>query len=117
MSIKDYKELFVWNQSIKLAAGIYQFTGKLPNSEKFGIVSQMQRAAVSIPSNIAEGQGRSTRKEFVYFLYIARGSASELETQIILCSKLFPNINTDEILKDTTNIRGLLNILISKLVN
>ncbi|HXK38458.1 MAG TPA: four helix bundle protein [Candidatus Paceibacterota bacterium] len=83
--IHDYKDLYVWKQSMKLAAHAYNFCKELPANERFGLVSQIQRAAVSIPSNIAEGHSRFTRKDYVHFLYMARGSAAELETQILLC--------------------------------
>ena len=71
-----------------LVVGIYKITSKLPKSESFGLVSQMRRAAVAIPSNIAEGKSKSTRKDYSRFLVIAYASAAELETQIIICKKV-----------------------------
>lgn len=77
-----YKDLEVWKQSMVLVTEVYQATGDFPKEELFGLVSQMRRAAVSIPSNIAEGCGRKNTKEYIQFLYISKGSLFELETQI-----------------------------------
>ena len=85
---RTHHDLRVWQLSIRLVERIYRFTHSFPDSEKYGLVSQMRRAAVSIPSNIAEGAARSSKKEFIRFLYIARGSLSELETQLLLAKKL-----------------------------
>ena len=84
----NYKNLHIWKESIKLARRIYELTSSFPANEKYGIVSQMTRAAVSIPSNIAEGAGRNTPKEFVNFLSIAIGSLFELHTQIVICEQI-----------------------------
>ena len=84
MPIKSYKELIVWQKSIELVGEIYKITRLLPKSEIFVLISQMQRAAVAIASNIAEGFGRKHPREFAHFLSIAFGSALELETQIII---------------------------------
>lgn len=84
----NYKNLKIWKEAINLSVIIYNLTDKMPNSEKFGLISQMRRAAVSIASNIAEGSGRGTTPQFVQFLGIAQGSAYELETQLILVEKL-----------------------------
>lgn len=87
-------DLIVWKKSMTLVKNIYVLTNDLPSEEKFGIVSQIRRCAVSIPSNIAEGAGRNNKKEFVQFLGIASGSCYELETQLILLSELnFKNEN------------------------
>ena len=82
------ENLKVWLKSIDLVVSLYEFTVQLPSDEKFGLISQMKRCAVSIPSNIAEGAGRNSQKEFKHFLAIANGSAYELQTQLLLCSKL-----------------------------
>jgi len=87
--IKSYKDLEVWVIGMELAKEIYKLSGGLPKEELYGITSQIRRAAVSIPSNIAEGQQRHYRKEFVQFLYQAMGSLAELETQLILVKELY----------------------------
>ncbi len=84
----NYKNLHIWQDGIKLARRIYEVTSTFPANEKYGIVSQMTRAAVSIPSNIAEGAGRSSSKEFANFLNIAIGSIFELHTQIVICEQI-----------------------------
>lgn len=83
-----HKDLNVWKKSMNLVILTYRLTGQFPKEELFGLSSQMRRAAVSIPSNIAEGHGRNSDKELIRFLFISLGSASELETQILLSSKL-----------------------------
>jgi len=88
MSIKSYKELIVWQKSIKLIKEIYLLTEGFPKTEIFGITSQMRRSAVSIPSNIAEGYGRKSHKEYLQFYAIAYGSSLELETQLIIVKEL-----------------------------
>ena len=84
----NHKELDVWKKSMDLVEFIYKFSNSFPDSEKFGLTSQIRRAAVSIPSNIAEGAGRKSNKEFIQFLHIALGSLSELETQYIIAIRL-----------------------------
>ena len=86
--MEDYRDLIVWQKSMDLVKEIYLQTGKLPNCEMFGLTNQMRRAAVSIPSNIAEGYGRHSANEYVRFLNIARGSKNELETQLQICVML-----------------------------
>lgn len=95
MAVKSYKELIVWQRSMELVKEIYLTTDKFPRDELYGLTSQMQRAAVAISSNIAEGYLRFHRKEFVQFLSISLGSAAELETQILICKSLpkFAKIN------------------------
>jgi four helix bundle protein len=88
MPIRSHKDLVVWKKGIRLCKDIYELTEKFPKSETYGISSQMRRAAISIPSNIAEGRSRGTRKDFIQFLRIALGSASELETQIEIAKQL-----------------------------
>ena len=85
---QNYKDLIVWQKGIDLAKDVYQLTRGFPREEKFGLTSQMRRAAVSIPSNIAEGQARRTTPEFIQFISHAEGSAAELDTQIILSVEL-----------------------------
>jgi len=84
----QYKELKLWQKSIDLVTMIYSLTREFPAGEKFGLVSQINRSAVSIPSNIAEGAGRNSNKEFVQFLAIAHASSFELETQLIISNNL-----------------------------
>lgn len=84
----DYKELDAWKESMELVRLVYEATQKFPPEEKFGLVSQLRRAAVSIPSNIAEGCGRSSNREYKRFVEIALGSILELETQLIIAKQL-----------------------------
>ncbi|MGB2980361.1 MAG: four helix bundle protein [Candidatus Zixiibacteriota bacterium] len=86
--LKNYRELIVWQKSYQLCIEIYRITKDFPKEEKFGLTSQIRRAAVSVPSNIAEGYGRKTTPEYIRALYIAYGSHCELETQILLCGDL-----------------------------
>lgn len=88
MKVNSYKDLIVWQRSMELVVETYKITELFPKSELYGIISQMRRCAVSIPSNIAEGRKRSTRKDFRQFLVIAYASASELETQIEIAKRL-----------------------------
>lgn len=84
----SYKDLLVWQKGIALVKETYSLTRGFPSDERFGLVTQMRRAAVSIPSNIAEGQARHTTKEFVQFVSHAEGSVAELETQLIIATEL-----------------------------
>jgi four helix bundle protein len=86
--VRTHKDLDVWEQSIKLAKEVYLLTRHYPKEEVYGLVTQMRRAAVSIPSNIAEGAARQGNKEFVHFLYTALGSASELDTQLEISKEI-----------------------------
>ncbi len=83
-----YQDLVVWQKAMDVVVLVYELTAKFPKDEIFGLVSQMRRAAVSIASNIAEGQGRRTQNEFNHFLGIANGSKAELETQLQLCERI-----------------------------
>jgi len=85
---RDYRDLVLWQRAVELAAEVHRVTLKLPRHELFGLAAQMRRSAVSIPSNIAEGSGRRTTREFIAFLHIARGSLSELRTQLLLASEV-----------------------------
>ncbi len=88
----EYKELDVWKENKELVKLVYSLTNSLPPNEQFGLTLQIRRSAISIPSNIAEGIGRNHTKDTLQFLYIARGSAYELETQLIISKELF-NLN------------------------
>lgn len=114
----NYRELDVWQKSMRLVAEIYRLFDSMPNCEKYALVDQMRRAAISVPSNIAEGQGRGTDKERLRFLYIARGSLCELQTQLDLCAML--NYFTADTLKDinllTVDVSKMLNGFIKKII-
>ena len=86
--MRDFRNLTVWQKSVEFAKEIYQLTALFPEKEKYGLCSQLQRAAVSIPSNIAEGSSRRTSVEFARFLDIALGSAFEIETQLIISNQI-----------------------------
>lgn len=86
--IKDYKDLIVWQKAMEATAEVYKLAKLLPKEETYALSDQMRRAAISIPSNIAEGQARNSSKEFNQFLAIAKGSKAELETQLLLCVKV-----------------------------
>ncbi len=86
--MKPHKRLDVWKKAIEFVTKVYKVTESFPDNEKFGLVSQIRRSAVSIPSNIAEGAARISKKEFIRFLSIAQGSTSELETQLIISNNL-----------------------------
>lgn len=98
----------VWQQAMALAKAVYASTSMLPREEMYGLTSQMRRAAVSIPSNIAEGAGRASEKEFHHFLMIARGSLSELETQVILAQELGFLTNTTDLMEHIQRVFKLL---------
>ena len=105
--MKTHKDLDVWNLRIALVERIYILTQKYPKEELYGLTNQIRRSAVSIPSNIAEGAARNSNKEYIQFLYISLGSASELETQLIIAQKL--NYQTQpEVFDDLERIRKML---------
>ena len=85
---KPHKNLNLWKSAMDLVLKVYKGTKRFPGSEAYGLINQIRRAAVSIPSNIAEGAGRRTKKEFIQFLFVARGSLSELETQLEIANRL-----------------------------
>ena len=89
MEIRSYKDLAVWQRAMDLTFHVYQVSGSLPSDERFGLISQLRRAAVSVPTNIAEGRQRSSTKDFLRFLSIAAGSLAELETLIELAGRLY----------------------------
>ncbi len=86
--MSKYKDLTVWEVSYKLTLSVYRLTNKFPREEIYGLTSQIRRASVSIPSNIAEGSKRGSKKDFCHFLVIAQGSGAELETQLLLSKDL-----------------------------
>jgi four helix bundle protein len=117
MKSNSYKDLRVWQKGLDLVIEAYNLTEKFPQTEIYGLTSQMRRAAVAVPSNIAEGQKRGHQKEFLRFLYIAYSSGAELETQIEICKRLPKLKNLDytnfELLLQET--MKMLNVLISTL--
>lgn len=112
-----HKDLRVWQQSMDMVASIYEKTKTFPKEELFGMVSQIRRAAVSVPSNIAEGYARGTDREKLHFLKISSGSMSEVDTQLLLCMKLgYLNQETYEELSEmVTSVWKQLNALISSI--
>jgi len=115
--VRNHMDLQVWQKSRELVKDIYGISVKFPRTERFSLSSQMQRAAISIPSNIAEGFGRGSNKEFKHFLLIALGSAAELQTQILLAQDIgYINSRLGEQLTDkTVEISKMLNGLLKHL--
>ena len=116
MGIKTHKDLEVWKLSMDLVEKIYRETKTFPNEEIYGLVSQLRRTSISIPSNIAEGAARNSNKDNLRFLYISLGSLSELETQIMI-SKRLNYLNDLSILTDIEKIRRMMLNLIKFLKN
>lgn len=117
MQLKSYKELIVWQKSIELVIEVYSLTEKLPKEETYGLISQMRRAAISIPANIDEGRRRGSRKDFRHFLLISFGSGAELETHIEIVKKLKfgLNLNYSKIESILNEIMRMLNKMTSNL--
>lgn len=117
MGIRSYRELIVWQKSMELVTTIYKITEGFPKSELFGLTSQMRRSAISIPSNIAEGRSRGSRKEFRHFLLTAYASGAELETQIEIVKRLSlcKNLNFSEANKLLDEVMRILNKMGSSL--
>jgi four helix bundle protein len=105
--VKTLKDLDAWKKALDFAESIYTLTARFPKEEQFGLISQLRRSAVSVPSNIAEGAARSTRKEFIQFLHVALGSLAEAETQLILARRLDYQVE-DTIFNNIENIRRML---------
>ena len=115
--MRNFKEYLVWQKSMELTVVIYDVTNRFPSEEKFGLISQIRRAAVSIPSNIAEGAGASTQKHFGEYLQRGLGSAFEVETQLLL-SKRLNYISEDvanKIIEQIAEVQKMLASLIKKL--
>ncbi len=119
MFIKSYKDLIVWQKAMELAAEVYRLVGKLPREEMYALSDQMRRAAISIPSNIAEGQARNSTKEFAQFLSIAAGSRAEIETQLLLCEKLslLSTADTKRSMDLADEVSRMLSVLMRNLTN
>ena|SRR6185369_1921717 len=111
----SYRELQVWRLSMQLTKDVYAVTKNFPSDERFGLISQLRRAAVSIPSNIAEGQARYSQREFLRFLSNARGSLAEVETQLLLSTELgyVPESEMQKLTRKTAEVGRLLNGLYS----
>lgn len=114
-AIKSHKDLEIWKRSISLVTEIYKFTKDFPENEKFGLTNQLRRAAVSVPSNIAEGSARKSRKEFIQYLHIALGSLAEIDTQIIISKNLDYIIDTEYYLDEISSIKMMTLGLIKRL--
>ncbi len=117
MGIQSYQNLLVWQKSMDLSVEVYRLTALFPKSEVYGIVSQIRRASVSIPSNIAEGSKRGTRKDFRNFLLIAYGSGAELETQLLLAKRLrfLDDSEYKKSLLLLTEVMKMLNVFVQKM--
>ncbi len=115
--MENYKELIVWQRAMELVAASYEITRMLPKSEQYALADQMRRSAVSIPSNIAEGYGRNSTKDYARFLSISRGSRYELETQLLLCVQLgyVENKDIQKVIDLGEEVGKMLNVIISKL--
>lgn len=117
MKVKDYKDLRVWQKGIDIVDKLYSVTERLPKDELYGIISQMRRAAVSIPSNIAEGFVRQHTKEYKQFLYISLGSCAEIDTQLIIAErrKYITKKELEELAEDMNHETRMLVSLINSL--
>lgn len=114
---RSYQDLQVWSLGIDLATGVYAFAKQLPDTERYGLISQMQRAAVGVPANIAEGHGRESTQDFIRFLRIAQGSLKEVETHMIIAQRVHtvdPE-SVDTLLADTDRLGKMLRSLIQSL--
>lgn len=112
--VESFTDLVVWQKSFTLVKDVYQLSEHLPAGERFGLIDQMRRSAVSIPSNIAEGSKRGTRKDYVQFLRIAHGSSTELETQLLLVNDLY-NINVVSVVEKLSEVQKMLHVMIRRL--
>lgn len=115
--VKSYRDLQVWQKGVQLASLVYQTSRVLPKDEQFGLISQMRRAAVSVPSNIAEGYGRRSRADYVRFLNMAMGSLYELQTQAEIASNLgfLEDAEFQPLATDAREVERMLSALIRKL--
>jgi four helix bundle protein len=110
MALRCYRDLRVWDAAVELALHVYALTDQLPKHEIFGLASQLRRAAVSVASNIAEGHARSGRREFVRFLWIARGSLAEVDTQLVIVARLgySPTAEIEQLHREVDNLSRML---------
>ena len=112
---RTFRDLIVWQKSVALAKCVYVSTAQMPDSERFGLTTQMRRAAVSIPSNIAEGNARQSRKDYIHYLVMARGSLAELETQVIIAQELMLLPHDTGLIEAMREISRMLQALITNL--
>jgi len=112
---RKHHDLQVWQLGMELVKHVYEITSRFPDSEKYGLCSQMQRAAVSIPSNIAEGAARTGHREFLHFLSIARGSLCELETQLMISESLGYTPDVSAVMLDINELFAKLSALINSM--
>jgi len=119
MAVQMYRDLIAWKRSIALVTDVYRHTGKFPKEEIYGLTSQLRRAAIAIPSNIAEGQGRNSTGEFRQFLGHARGSLFEVETQILIAQQLgyLGDQETNCLLQSSAEVGRIINGLYASLRN
>ena len=117
MIVRDYKDLIVWQKSMDLLVEVYRLVKKLPKEETYALSDQMRRAVVSIPSNIAEGKNRSSEKDYLRFLFIARGSRAEVETQLLICVRLdyLEEAEVEYALNLCSEVGKMLSTMISKM--
>jgi len=117
MSVRTYRDLEVWQQAMELVTQVYRCTQRFPREEVYGLTNQVRRAAVSVPSNIAEGQGRRTTREFLHHLSIARGSLAEVDTQVEIAERLgfLTSEQADDVGQVLTSVAKLTNALIAAL--
>ncbi len=114
MAWNSYKDLKVWQKSMTLTSDIYKLTEKLPKTELYGLSDQLRRAAVSVPSNIAEGHGRKTAKDFSHFLSVANGSCMEIETQLLICVQL--EMLTENDIRNTISLLNEVSRMLTALI-
>jgi four helix bundle protein len=117
MVVRCYRDLVVWQKAMDLVEKVYRVTGTFPKAEMFGLTNQMRRAAVSVPSNVAEGQGQGSTTAFLHFLALARGSLQELETQILISGRLryLATEGVDELLETSGEVARVMSGLRSAL--
>ncbi|MBI2589303.1 four helix bundle protein [Candidatus Saccharibacteria bacterium] len=115
MKTGSYQDLKVWQRGIELVEVVYKITTQLPSDERFALASQLQRSAVSVPSNIAEGYKRHNIKEYIQFYGIAAGSLAELETQLIILGKIYPEVRLSNVLEKTDSLQAMLYVMIREL--
>jgi four helix bundle protein len=112
-----YENLEVWQKSIVLVTNVYQLVKSLPKEETYALSDQIRRSAVSVPSNIAEGSSRNSKKEFIQFLYISLGSLCELETQLLIAKNVGYISSTEKMKSEIISIKKMLNALITSIKN